>query len=165
MSWIWPERAWLGLREGSEQCGLPVTVPTLPWPRRSQAQTPLWGPYNMCVGQTAFPKGGCDSPYHLTCFSYHVTLTLLLSTDQKKCKSRDFAGGPVVKTLHFQGRGRGFNTWSGNKELRSHMLHDMVKEKWLERPLKNNFWLELNLRTNMKCNQSLSTEMFMQGYL
>ena len=53
----------------------------------------------MCVGKTAFPKGGCDSPYHLTCFSYHGTLTLLLSTDQKKCKSRDFAGGPVVKNL------------------------------------------------------------------
>ena len=53
----------------------------------------------MRVGQTAFPKGGCDSPYHLTCFSYHVTLTLLLSTDQKKCKSRDFPGGLVVKNL------------------------------------------------------------------
>ena len=53
----------------------------------------------MCGGQTAFPKGGCDIPCHLTCFSYHVTLTLLLSTDQKKCKSRDFPGGPVVKNL------------------------------------------------------------------
>ena len=28
-------------------------------------------------------------------------------------KSRDFPGGPVVKTLHFQHRGHEFNPWSG----------------------------------------------------
>ena len=32
------------------------------------------------------------------------------------CKriSRDFPGGPVVKTPRFQCRGRGFDPWSGN---------------------------------------------------
>ena len=38
----------------------------------------------------------------------------------------DFPGGAVIKTSHFQGRGRGFNPWSGN---RSHMLHGATKFK------------------------------------
>ena len=32
----------------------------------------------------------------------------------KEQKSWDFPGGPVVKTLHFQRRGHGFDLWSGN---------------------------------------------------
>ena len=40
---------------------------------------------------------------------------------------RDFPGGPVVKTLHFQCRGCGFHPWSG--KLRSHMPHDTAKRK------------------------------------
>ena len=31
-----------------------------------------------------------------------------------KTYSRDFPGGPVVKTLYSQCRGPGFNPWSGN---------------------------------------------------
>ena len=33
---------------------------------------------------------------------------------------RDFPGGPVVKTLCFQGRGYVFNPWSRNKDPRCH---------------------------------------------
>ena len=32
----------------------------------------------------------------------------------KKRTERDFPGGPVVKTPHFQSRGHGFNPWSGS---------------------------------------------------
>ena len=32
----------------------------------------------------------------------------------QKHMKRDFPGGPVIKTLHFQCRGGRFNPWSGN---------------------------------------------------
>ena len=32
-------------------------------------------------------------------------------------RSRDFPGGPVVKTLHFHCRGHRFDTWLGNYDL------------------------------------------------
>ena len=31
-----------------------------------------------------------------------------------KTTSRDFPGGPVAKTTHFQCRGPRFNSWAGN---------------------------------------------------
>ena len=34
---------------------------------------------------------------------------------QNKKHQGDFPGGPVVKTLHSQCRGPGFNPWSGNQ--------------------------------------------------
>ena len=37
-----------------------------------------------------------------------------LKTYALKLDVRDFPGGPVVKTLHFQCRGHGFDPWSGN---------------------------------------------------
>ena len=37
----------------------------------------------------------------------------------QKVKHRDFPGSPVVKTLHFQCKGHGFDPFFG--ELRSHM--------------------------------------------
>ena len=48
----------------------------------------------------------------------------------------DFPGGPVVKTLCFQCRGCGINSWSGN--LRSHMLHDVAKKNKIKRMTKAN---------------------------
>ena len=35
-------------------------------------------------------------------------------TRKEKSRGRDFPGGPVAKTLPSQGRGAGFDPWSGN---------------------------------------------------
>ena len=33
---------------------------------------------------------------------------------REQFKREDFSGGAVVKTLHFQCKGQGFNSWSGD---------------------------------------------------
>ena len=40
--------------------------------------------------------------------------TSTLQLQAFKVQSRDFPGGPVVKTLRFHCRGHGFDPWSGN---------------------------------------------------
>ena len=45
----------------------------------------------------------------------------------QKLEHRLFPGGPMVRTLCFHCRGRGFNPWSG--ELRSYTAHSMAKKK------------------------------------
>ena len=39
----------------------------------------------------------------------------------KKASDRDFPGGLVAKTTHFQFRGHEFDPWSGNKDSICHM--------------------------------------------
>ena len=43
-----------------------------------------------------------------------LTLKKTTTTTTKKTSSRDFAGGPVVRTLRSHCQGSGFNPWSGN---------------------------------------------------
>ena len=53
-----------------------------------------------------------------------------VGTEKKRImirSSKDFPGGPVVKTPRFQCRGRGFDPWSG--ELRSHVPCGVAKKK------------------------------------
>ena len=49
----------------------------------------------------------------------------------KKCQSWNFLGGPVVKTLHFQCRGLGFDLWSWSQDLTCHAAppKSFLKEK------------------------------------
>ena len=41
-------------------------------------------------------------------------MTLKFPSGNEILRFQDFPGGPVVKTLHFQCRRRGFDSWSGN---------------------------------------------------
>ena len=46
-----------------------------------------------------------------------------------KGKKRDFPGGPVVKTAHFQCRRCRFDPWSGNEDPTYHMAGSENKNK------------------------------------
>ena len=53
----------------------------------------------------------------MICYLGKCRLILTLkttTTTKKKTSSRDFAGGPVVRTLRSHCQGSGFNPWSGN---------------------------------------------------
>ena len=78
------------------------------------------GPQNLnynCWWALSDPRIAIQPTNALKCFKH-----MLLN-------SRDFPGGPVVKSLRLQCRGHGFNSWLGN--LRSHMPCDWAKKKFL----------------------------------
>ena len=43
-------------------------------------------------------------------------LNVLRTLVKNQWTMRDFPGGPVVKNLCFQGKGHGFDPWSGNED-------------------------------------------------
>ena len=62
-----------------------------------------------CCGLGSIPGRGTEIP-QATCHGQKTKQT----NKQKTPESREFPGGPVVKTPHSQFRGPGFNPWSGN---------------------------------------------------
>ena len=96
--------------------------------RVSAGSYPEWDLSSRCIklplAETPGSGDHLGSGAHSTGSSRPAPFTALFGVP--KSVKRDFAGGSVVKTLHFQYRGRGFDPWWGTKIPHATRCHQKI---------------------------------------
>ena len=99
----------------------------LPLPTHLSPSIQFWVP-SVCLARSHF-RAMCPScslcqkhsapNHHIPPFPFYTGLCSDVTSSKRD--SRDFPGGPVVKTPLFLCRGHGFEPWSGNEDPICHM--------------------------------------------